>query len=101
MNYLLQSKVGYDARTRHVLKKLAAVLLSHDMRESCEYEHRTDDELTKLATRKFEALENVVALKLLKLSAAQQEAATSKEKKGKIKILLIRGARQCSNLFVG
>ncbi len=102
MNSLLRSQEGYDARVRHVLKKLAVVVLSHDMKESGEYEHKTGDELTKLATRKFEALENVVAIKLLKLSAAQQEqeAAASKdkdkdstEKKGKAMQQFVRGLK--------
>lgn len=80
-NYLLRSQVGYDARIRHILKKLGIVLISHDMKTSGDYENKNDDYLARLATRKYEALEDAVALKLLKLSAAQEKEAALEGKK--------------------
>lgn len=80
-NYLLRSQVGYDARVRHIMKKLGLVLICHEMKISGEYKDKNDDYLARLATRKFEALEDAVALKLLRLSSAQEhEAAVNKDK---------------------
>ncbi len=74
-NYLLRSQVGYDARVRHIMKKLGLVLICHEMNISGEYKDKNDDYLARLATRKFEALEDAVALKLLRLSSVQEHKA--------------------------
>lgn len=53
-NYLLRSKQGYDARTRHIFKKLAVLILQH--------EHEID---AQSAINKYQGLEVFVAQKLL------------------------------------
>lgn len=92
LNYLLQSQDGYDARIRACLKKLGVIIFSHELKNSdCEdVEERIkvangmgktfDDCLTEMATRKFESLEHTIALKLLRISAAQQQRKQGNEK---------------------
>jgi hypothetical protein len=93
LNYLLQSRQGYDARIRACIKKLGVIIFSHELKHSdCEeveerikVAHRMgkslDDCLTEMATRKFESLEHTIASKLLRISAAQQQR---KEGTGKV-----------------
>jgi len=111
LNYLMKSEVGYDARIRHALKKLCLVLITHEIKRNGDDEIKnlkqmpSDDLLAKLATRKFEALEDEVAIQLLKISAAQQQQNSagsrtsaknddSASKRGKInREKLIRGLK--------
>jgi hypothetical protein len=86
LQHLLSSEVGYDARIRHVLKKLSVIVLVHDMQgDPVERHHddgggtkgikrkggsrRTKQEMMTRAARKFEALEHSLAQRLLRLSA--------------------------------
>jgi dienelactone hydrolase len=96
LNYLLQSEEGYDARIRACIKKLGAVILIHELKQSeseCEEiqsklgrDQTTttkmgmtrNDILAKMATRKFESLEHTIASKLLRISAAQQQQHATK-----------------------
>jgi len=68
LQHLLHSSEGYDARTRSVFKKLAVIVLSHEMRDQeSNLEHNWYSCVDK-ATRKFEVLEQAIAVKLLSLS---------------------------------
>ncbi len=95
LNHLLCDGRGYDARIRHALKRLAVIVISHELKvggilrvdlddeeeldtllwgnqtqRSGENENLNDaNELALLATRKFEALEHAIAEKLILLSA--------------------------------
>jgi hypothetical protein len=84
LQHLLTSEAGYDARIRHVLKKLGVVVLVHDMeRDPVEhkilqtngiriartYQYR---EMATLATRKFESLEHSIARRLIRLSESSK-----------------------------
>ncbi|KAL3766323.1 hypothetical protein ACHAWU_005715, partial [Discostella pseudostelligera] len=95
LNHLLRDGRGYDARVRHAFKRLAVIVISHELKVggilcldlddeedldallwgekktqlSGENESLRDaDELALLATRKFEALEHAVAARLISLS---------------------------------
>lgn len=81
LQHLLTSNVGYDARIRHVLKKLGVLVLVHDMgSDPIEQEllHGDDEgnsssfkqRLTH-ATRKFESLEHSIARRIIRLSKTQ------------------------------
>ena len=88
LQHLLRSEEGYDARVRHVFKKLGVIVLVHEM-EREQYSFGPDGEkiqllsnaeLAKLATRKFEALEQGIAIKLIRLSELQR---SQKERTGR------------------
>jgi hypothetical protein len=95
LNHLLRDGRGYDARVRQAFKRLAVVVLSHELkvggilRVDLEEEGDFDsmfssspqqnpnieesilddaDELARLATRKFEAMEHAIASKLIAMS---------------------------------
>ena len=78
LQHLLTSNVGYDARIRHVLKKLGVLVLVHDMGEDPveqELLHGNDGgnsssfkEMLTHATRKFESLEQSIARRIIRLS---------------------------------
>jgi hypothetical protein len=80
LEHLLKSEQGYDARVRHVFKKLGVIVLVHEMeREQYSFgldgekiQLLTNAELVELATRKFEALEHGIAAKLIRLSEIQR-----------------------------
>jgi hypothetical protein len=83
LQHLLTSKVGYDARIRHVLKKLGVVVLLHDMGTD-PIEHELNDgtesagsptykEMLTHATRKFESLERSIARRLIRLSKTSHD----------------------------
>lgn len=89
LQYLLHSAEGYDARIRHVIKKLGVIVLLHDMEmarelelleeeeESRRIQHSTakrskHEDLVAAATRKFEGLEHSIAVRLIRLSKEQQ-----------------------------
>jgi hypothetical protein len=79
LNHLLHSGSGYDARIRHAVKKLAVVLITSEIKNNDEYDHRYHDRaLIQHATRKFEALEHSVAVKLLLLSGTDSVREQSK-----------------------
>jgi hypothetical protein len=79
LNHLLHSGSGYDARIRHAIKKLAIVLITSEIKNNEDYDHRFHDKvLIQHATRKFEALEHSVAVKLLLLSGADSVREQSK-----------------------
>jgi len=73
--------VGYDARVRFALKSLAVSILSH-----WELEHRggfmTAQSAASFATRKFEALEDGIALRLSVLSRILMQR--EREERGKV-----------------
>ena len=110
LNHLLQNGQGYDARVRHVLKKLVVVILRHEMRERVYHDYYcneggggeegggnnsghesggqrhhpgcfNDEALVMTASRKFEQLEHSIAKKLLDLSEAQEEQEKNKNNK--------------------
>jgi hypothetical protein len=94
LNHLLRDGRGYDARVRHAFKRLAVIVISHELKvggilcldlddeedldallwgdmktQPGENESLHDaDELALLATRKFEALEHAIAARLISLS---------------------------------
>jgi hypothetical protein len=78
VQYLLTSEVGYDARIRHVIKKLGVIVLVHDMeRDPVEHivvsqrskrDPQTYKALVARASRKYEALEHSIARRLIRLS---------------------------------
>uniref|UniRef100_A0A7S1FLM9 DUF726 domain-containing protein n=1 Tax=Corethron hystrix TaxID=216773 RepID=A0A7S1FLM9_9STRA len=71
--YLLSCKEGYDSRIRHPLKRLGVTVLlqsNNCMKE--EEENKLDySELLAGATRRFESLEQMIAVRLLKLAASK------------------------------
>ena len=96
LNHLLRDGRGYDARVRHAFKRLAVIVISHELKvggilclDSDDDDEDLDailwgktteraggneylndaNELALLATRKFEALEHAIAGKLISLSA--------------------------------
>lgn len=83
LQYLLTSEVGYDARIRHVLKKLGVIVLVHDMksdpveRELSPSNGRRDSttykDMVTHATRKFESLEHSIARRLIRLSESKND----------------------------
>lgn len=88
LQHLLRSEQGYDARVRHVFKKLGVIILVHEMeREQYSFgpdgekiQLLTNSELAQLATRKFEALEHGIAAKLIQLSEMQQKGGRGTRK---------------------
>jgi len=95
LNHLLRDGRGYDARVRQAFKRLAVVVLSHELkvggilRVDLEEEDDLDsmlcsttqqpnsnedgvlddaDELARLAARKFEAMEHAIAAKFIAMS---------------------------------
>lgn len=95
LNHLLRDGRGYDARVRHAFKRLSVVILSHELKvggilrvdlededdldvllwgerersKSDDLEDYDDaEELARLATRKFEAMEHAIAAKLISMS---------------------------------
>ena len=100
LNHLLRDGRGYDARVRQAFKRLAVVVLSHELKvggilrsdldeaedldsilwgdqDAARGEEGADDsdDLALLATRKFEAMEHSIAAKLIdmsKVSAAKE-----------------------------
>jgi len=101
LQHLLTSEVGYDARIRHVLKKLGVIVLVHDMERdpverrqfSASYPQfgksarkainpqRSRQEMMLQATRKFEALEHSLAQRLLRLSTPGQNRESNSSTK--------------------
>lgn len=87
LQHLLTSSVGYDARIRHVLKKLGVLVLVHDMgNDPVEQEllHGNDEgnsssfkELLTHAARKFESLEHSIARRLIRLSKTKPGKKTN------------------------
>ncbi|KAL7536986.1 hypothetical protein ACHAXR_007520, partial [Thalassiosira sp. AJA248-18] len=114
LNHLLRDGRGYDARVRQAFKRLAVVVISHELKvggilrvdlddeegldallwgdgmtqqekPSHEEESFDDaDELARLATRKFEAMEHAIAAKLISMSgnARPKQATASKNTAG-------------------
>lgn len=116
LNHLLRDGRGYDARVRQAFKRLAVIVISHELkvggilRVELDDEENLDalmwgdefmrrsskpsdgdaglddaDELALLATRKFEAMEHAIALKLITMSGGthQSESSASNKKNGK------------------
>ncbi len=95
LQHLLHCKEGYDARVRHVIKKLGVLVLVQEMRMD-EIDLKPDEnyfsdespsinDLLTLATRNFESLEHCIASRILELSAEQQsssKATPTREKSG-------------------
>ena len=88
LQHLLTSEVGYDARIRHVLKKVGVIVLMHDMEldpmelELLPGKGKKSKDYEKLAmvhaTRKFESLEHSIARRLIRLSSeANKERGNS------------------------
>ena len=89
LQHLLTSEVGYDARVRHVLKKLSVIVLMHDMEhDPVEFDVSTTtadrrgelssySETFRRATRKFEAMEQSIAKRLIRLSAPARGRKTA------------------------
>ena len=106
LNHLLRDRRGYDARVRQAFKRLAVVILSHELKvggilrvdledddnldellwsdrksSTSEEEFCDADELSLLATRKFEAMEHAIAARLIAMSSS--DSMTSKKKNHK------------------
>lgn len=81
LQHLLTSEVGYDARIRYALKKVAVVVLMHEMsqdpmeQELVQQNEQEDpiEDIARRATRKFEAIERGIARRIIRLSEAPQE----------------------------
>lgn len=81
LQHLLRSQEGYDARVRHVFKKIGVIVLVHEMdRDMSDFsfvdgvtQQLSNEALVDLATRKFEALEHGIASKLIRLSEIQRK----------------------------
>lgn len=98
LQHLLHSAEGYDARIRHAIKKLGVLVLLHDLmlerkEQQAEDLHALSSrppsteeitwmhsklelepaDLVTLATRKYESLEQSIAMKLIELSVAQRQ----------------------------
>lgn len=105
LNHLLRDGRGYDARVRQAFKRLGVVILSHELKvggilrvdledddnidallwsdsekKSVSDEEFNDaDELALLASRKFEAMEQAIAAKLISMSkASESDSFTNK-----------------------
>ena len=107
LNHLLRDGRGYDARIRHAFKRLAVIILSHELKvggilrvdledddnldallwgdretnTNSEEEYNDADELALLATRKFEAMEQAIAAKLIAMSKVSDTTAKKSQKK--------------------
>ena len=107
LNHLLRDGRGYDARVRQAFKRLAVIVLSHELKvggilrvdmddeedldallwgdgkiqqpNSSNEEEAFDDvdELALLATRKFEAMEHAIAAKLIAMSGNAKQKQPS------------------------
>jgi hypothetical protein len=86
LQHLLTSETGYDARVRHVVKKLSVIVLIHEMQldpveryyeqqNNGTYNRPTQQDMMLRATRKFEALEHSLAQRLLRLSNLKSSTA--------------------------
>ena len=104
LEHLLRSARGYDARIRHIYKKLGVIVLVFEMEKENEAINSEDPwtklEMVEFATRKFEALEHGLASKILELSAAQsgkprrsKSLKKSSSKRGITKDQVIRGLK--------
>mmetsp|Transcript_31828 Transcript_31828/g.48711 ORF Transcript_31828/g.48711 Transcript_31828/m.48711 type:complete len:892 (-) Transcript_31828:69-2744(-) len=93
LNHLLYSETGYDARIRHIIKKVAVRIMMFDLNNEAKYiediskavgrnkTNKNEDEevrkrnlqrdLAAFATRKFEVLEHTIAQKLIQMSSPQ------------------------------
>jgi hypothetical protein len=105
LNHLLRDGRGYDARVRQAFKRLAVIILSHELkvggilRVDLEEDDDLDtllwddreknspidefddaDELSMLATRKFEAMEHSIAAKLIAMSAPDSSTTKKSQK---------------------
>lgn len=83
LQHLLRNAEGYDARIRHVFKKLGVIIFVHEMERDTENLGPEDQEwnrriLLERATRKYESLEHAVASKILELSTTEQDLAKRK-----------------------
>lgn len=104
VNHLLSDRRGYDARVRQAFKRLAVVILSHELKvggilridleddydldellwsdhknSTNEEEFCDADELALLASRKFEAMEHAIAARLIAMSSS--DSASKKNHK--------------------
>lgn len=115
LQHLLHSTEGYDARIRHVLKKLGVVVLVQEMKQDANdflpsgWEGKaswSNDDFVDAATRKFEALEHAIAWKILHLSTGNRKnsrrgskssgndaAQGSARKKGVSREQIVRGLK--------
>jgi Protein of unknown function (DUF726) len=83
LQHLLRNAEGYDARIRHVLKKLGVVIFVYEMERDTDNLEPGDEEwnrrtLLERATRLFESLEHTVASRILELSTTAQDLAKRK-----------------------
>jgi len=107
LNHLLRDGRGYDARVRQAFKRLAVVVLSHELKvggilrvdldedndldsilRSSHLQHPNNeegsalddaDELARLAARKFEAMEHAIAAKLIAMSGGETSAESGSD----------------------
>jgi hypothetical protein len=112
LQYLLTSEVGYDARIRHVLKKVGVVVLLHDMElDPIEREllpgngkpnSKAYQEMAAHAARKFESVEHSIARRLIRLSETNRDkksnggrgiADTGKNSDGGMTERIVRGVK--------
>ncbi|KAL7551780.1 hypothetical protein ACHAWF_014971 [Thalassiosira exigua] len=111
LNHLLRDGRGYDARVRQAFKRLAVIVLSHELKvggilrvdldeeegldamlwgdlrahqnlPNKEEENDDADELAMLATRKFEAMESAIAAKLISMSGNGRSKEASGSESG-------------------
>ena len=89
LQHLLSSETGYDARIRHLLKKVGVIVLVHDMRRDPVEREVSGNEngnewsyadMATHATRKFESLEHSIARRLILLSENRKEKGPSKSR---------------------
>mmetsp|Transcript_19441 Transcript_19441/g.36305 ORF Transcript_19441/g.36305 Transcript_19441/m.36305 type:complete len:1551 (-) Transcript_19441:468-5120(-) len=108
LNHLLRDGRGYDARVRQAFKRLAVIVISHELKvggilrmdlddeegldallrgdgvsqQNSSYEEESGfndaDELAFLATRKFEAMEHAIAAKLISMSGNSKDSSAGK-----------------------
>jgi hypothetical protein len=107
LNHLLRDGRGYDARVRQAFKRLAVVILSHelkvggilrvdledddnidallwsdiDKKSTSDEEFHDADELALLATRKFEAMEHAIAAKLIAMSKVSESSSKKSQRR--------------------
>jgi len=130
LNHLLRDGRGYDARVRHAFKRLAVIVLSHEIKvggilrvdfddeesldallfgdgSSNQQQQQEDkgeeeegfeddaDELARLATRKFEAMEHAIAAKLISMSGNNAPKESKKESSNQVTVS--RSSKQSSS----
>jgi len=89
LKYLLSSKEGYDARVRHVFKRLAVEIFSYEIRKDKTFFNQVcnnglgpsrtlNDISIDKALRQFEALESAISEKLMILSNTEKEENNGK-----------------------